>query len=198
MVVIMKILGISGSPRKNGNTEALLKIILDRLQSSKIDVELITVADHRIDPCIACRTCRDTKTCQNTDDDFLMIYQKMVESDGFILGSPTWYGFATPQLVSLMVRAGSLAFANTRAFKRKIGGAVAVARRAGHNATFAQILMFFGINGMIIPGSTYWNVALANKRGEISQDVEAIETAKNFADEFIWVLQKLHSPSMIS
>ena len=190
----MKILGISGSPRTNGNTEALIKIILDQLQLAQIDVELISVADHRIDPCIACRTCRESKTCQNADDDFLAIYQKMAESDGFILGSPTWYGFATPQLASLMARAGSLAYANGRAFTRKVGGAVAVARRAGHNATFAQILMFFGINGMIVPGSTYWNVALASKRGEINQDTEAIETAKTFADEFIWLLQKLHAP----
>ena len=71
---------------------------------------------------------------------------------------------------------------------RKVGGAIAVARRAGHNATFAQLSMFFAINDMIQVGSSYWNVALACEAGQISQDGEALETLQRFGDNLAWLL----------
>jgi len=70
---------------------------------------------------------------------------------------------------------------------------VAVARRAGHNFTFAQLLFWFFINDMVIPGSTYWNVGVAGPGGErdAAKDEEGIRTVEHFAGNMARLLRKL-------
>jgi multimeric flavodoxin WrbA len=66
-----------------------------------------------------------------------------------------------------------------------------VARRAGKNFTFAQLLFFFMISGMIVPGSTYWNVAFGREKGDVLKDNEGIMTARNFGKKVAWLARKL-------
>ena len=91
-----------------------------------------------------------------------------------------------------MQRLGYVARTGENFLSRKVGGAIAVARRAGHNATFAQLSMFFAINDMFQVGSTYWNVAIARKPGDINEDTEGIETMKRFGENFAWLLKKIN------
>jgi multimeric flavodoxin WrbA len=94
-------------------------------------------------------------------------------------------------MVALLDRAGYVSRANGSLFSRKIGGPVAIARRAGHNFTFAQLLMWFMINDMVVPGSSYWNVALAREAGEVANDSEALATIERFADNLAWLAGRL-------
>jgi multimeric flavodoxin WrbA len=73
-----------------------------------------------------------------------------------------------------------------------VGGPVAVARRGGHTFTLQEMLMFFLINDMIVPGSTYWNMVFGRLPGEVWQDKEGIETARHFATNVANLVKKLY------
>jgi multimeric flavodoxin WrbA len=187
-------LAISGSPRRNGNTETLLRRCLDRLAGQGIKGELLSLAGLRLHGCAACGACRETHdgTCLGTpDDDFNRVFEQMCRADIIVVGSPTYFGSATPELMALLDRAGYVSRANGHLLSRKIGGPVAVARRAGHNFTYAQLMFWYMINDMVVPGSTYWNVALARDPGAVKEDVEALETIDRFADNLAWLSSKL-------
>jgi multimeric flavodoxin WrbA len=190
----MKAIAICGSPRKGGNTETLLTTCLDVLQSEGIGVELIPLRKKTVKGCIACTTCHKTKdkTCAIKDDDFHDIFQVMQQADIIVVGSPVYFGSAPSQLIALLDRAGYVSRANGDLFSRKVGGPITVARRAGQNFTYAQLLYWFLINDMIVPGSTYWNVAIGKAPGDVQNDTEAIETVQRFAQNLAWVAKKLH------
>jgi multimeric flavodoxin WrbA len=188
----MKIIAISGSPRTGGNTETLLKVALEELGRQGIDTELISLAGKSILPCTACMACSKEIRCI-LKDDFDPIFRKMLDSDGFIIGSPVYFGSATPETMALLDRAGYVSRHNGNLFGRKVGGPVAVARRIGQNFTFAQLLMWFMINGMIVPGSSYWNIAFGSReKGDVLKDEEGVRTIRNFAENIAWLLKKIH------
>ena len=99
----MKIIGIVGSPRVGGNSEALTRIALEEVQRESLETELISLAGKKIAPCDACGAYRTTGEC-HIKDDFQPIYDKMVKAEGFILTSPVWFGAVTPQITSLLSR----------------------------------------------------------------------------------------------
>jgi len=185
----MKMLGIVGSPRKGGNTEILVSEALRVLQEEGLETEMIRLADYRVEPCDGCLACRSLGECTQ-DDDFAPLFDKMVASDGFIVGSPVYFSGPTPQVLALLHRAGYLANAVGRPFERKVGGPMVVARRAGQNFALAQLLFFFLYHGMIVPGSTYWNMAFGREPGEVANDGEGLRTVRNFASNVAWVLRK--------
>jgi multimeric flavodoxin WrbA len=186
---MIRILGIVGSPRTGGNTELLVAEALRSAEESHAEIELVRLADKEIKPCDACGSCSTSKECKIRDN-FQEIFDKMVKADGIILGSPVYFGSATPQIMALIHRAGLVSGARGRVFENKAGGAMVVARRAGHNFTIAQLIFFFLIEGMIIPGSTYWNVAFGRKKGEVKADEEGLETARNFGKKMVWLIEK--------
>lgn len=131
-------------------------------------------------------------TCPGiSDDDFAPLFEKMLRADILIVGSPVHFGSAAPELMALLDRAGYVSRANGNLFTRKIGGPIAVARRAGHNFTYAQLLFWYMINDMVVPGSTYWNVALAREPGAVAGDAEALATIDRFADNLAWLAGRL-------
>jgi len=158
----MKIVGVVCSPRFGGNAETLTRICLEEISKEGLDTELISLAGKKITPCDACGQCRTTGKC-HINDDFEEIYAKMVEADGFVLATPVYFGAAAPQIVSLISRC--YVHGPKRSFENKVGGPIVVARRAGHNFAFAQLMLFFMIQGMIVPGSTYWNIAFGREKG---------------------------------
>ncbi|MBT9130424.1 MAG: 2-amino-4-deoxychorismate dehydrogenase [candidate division WS2 bacterium] len=187
---MIKIIGVSGSPRVGGNTELLVKEALKTASEERVETEFISLAGLNLKPCQACRSCGTTKECIQKDD-FQAIFSKMVEADGLILASPVYFGSATPQIMSLISRAGLVSGAKGRVLENKVGGPLAIARRAGHNFTFAQLMFFFFQQGMIIPGSTYWNIAFGREKGEVLNDEEGLRTIRNFAKKMVWLIKKI-------
>jgi multimeric flavodoxin WrbA len=185
----VKVVGIVGSTRLGGNTEILTRKALDVIQKEGIETELIGLAGKRIAPCDGCRRCKDTGKCHFRDD-FESVFAKMKKADGIILATPVYYGAATPQIVSLISRFYS---SRNKPLKRKVGGPIVVARRAGHNFTLAQLLFFFMISEMVVPGSSYWNVAFGRLKGDVLKDEEGLVTIENFARNMVWLLRKTHA-----
>ena len=186
----MKVVSIIGSPQKNGNTEILTAHTLEAIAEEGIDTELIPLAGLDIRPCNACMACDDGEQC-SIKDDLFPIYLKMKEADGIILASPVYFGSATALIKALMERAGYIARQNGNPFSRKVGGPLVVARRAGQNFALAQMTFWFQVLGMVVPGSTYWNIAFGKNRGEVSNDEEGMETAWNFGKNIAWAVKRL-------
>ena len=186
----MKILAISGSPRKGGNTDTLCKIALEVIGNHGIETEFISLAGRNILTCTACMACAKEPRCI-LDDDFGPIFEAMVESDGFILGSPVYFGSATGEMTALLDRAGYVSRKNGNLFSRKVGGPIAVARRIGQNFTVAQLLMWYMINGMVVPGSSYWNIAFGKAKGDVVGDEEGVRTILDFGENIAWLCEKL-------
>jgi multimeric flavodoxin WrbA len=191
----MKAIAICGSPRKDGNTQILLRRCLDHLKKNGIDTELIELRGKTIKGCIACGMCGQRKdgTCAIKDDDFHEILAAIKEADIIVVGSPVYFGSATPETMALLDRAGYVSRNNSNYLSRKIGGPIAVARRAGQNFTYAQLMYWFMINEMIVPGSTYWNIAFGRAVGEVENDDEGLRTIDRFAENLVWLAAKLHS-----
>ncbi len=190
----MKVIAINGSPRRNGNTEILASHALKAIAEEGIETEIIHLAKLDIKPCTACMACRNGKKDEcSIKDDFAPVYEKMKAADGIILASPVYFGSCTALLKALIERAGYVARFNDDLLKGKVGGPLVVARRAGHNFTIAQLDLWFSIVGMIVPGSTYWNVAFGREKGEVTNDEEGMNTTWNFGKNVALVLKKMHS-----
>jgi len=190
----VKAIAINGSAREAGNTEILLKKCLSILKEQGIEGELIRLCEKKITPCNACTLCFKNKDmkCVITNDAFQEVFDKMLAADIIILGSPVYFGSATADITALLDRAGYVSRANGNVFSRKLGGPVVVARRAGQNFTYAQLMFWFMINDMIMPGSTYWNIGFGAAIGEVNEDQEAIQTVTRFAENLAWLAKKLY------
>src|SRR3972149_4051595 len=104
----MKVLAIVGSPRVEGNTEALARHTLDVIADAGLETELVRLAGLDIAPCDGCQACFEGKGCI-IEDDLQPIYDEMLESQGIILASPVYFGSATARIKALMERAGFVA-----------------------------------------------------------------------------------------
>jgi len=189
----VKAIGIVGSPRKNGNTEILTKHTLKAMAEEGLDTELIRLAGLNIQPCNACMACLKEERCP-IDDDLFPIYTKMKGAEAIILASPVYFSSATALLKAFMERTGYLARHSGRQFDGKVGGPLVVARRAGHNFTLAQIMYWFNYAGIIMPGSTYWNIAFGSRdKGEVEKDEEGLATAWTFGKNVASLVKKLYT-----
>ncbi len=189
----MKVIGINGSGRKDGNTALLIKMVFKELEEEGIETEMVQLAGSHLHGCAACYSCfrnRDWK-CVLTSDCLNDIIRKMADADGIILGSPVYVSYVTAEMKALMDRATMVSLANDFLFPRKVGAAVVAVRRAGSIHTFDTMNHFFLINQMIIPGSSYWNVGVGRNIGEVEDDQEAHRTMKNLGRNMAWLLKKI-------
>ena len=86
---MVKVLGVSGSPRKDGNSDILLKHILFGAQNTGAITEAIHLRDYQFQSCIGCEKCREAKQCIGLQDGMQLIYPKIIEARGLVLISPT-------------------------------------------------------------------------------------------------------------
>ena len=192
--VIMKVIAFNGSARKEGNTAILLNLVLDELKAVGIETELYSLAGKPVQGCIACFKCfeKKNKRCNVEKDIINECIQKMVEADGILLGSPTYFADVSASMKALIERCGMVGRANEDLYKRKVGAAVVAVRRAGAIHVFNSLNYFFTINEMIIPGSSYWNIGMGRQPGEVSADAEGVQTMKNLGKNMAWLLKKIH------
>jgi len=189
----MKVVAFNGSARRDGNTATLLNCVLDPIRNEGIETELFQLAGEKIRGCTACYTCfkkRDQR-CSVEDDVLNGCIEKMIGADGIILGSPVYFSNVTTEMKALIDRAGLVGIANGGMYRRKVGAAVTVARRAGSIHTFDSLNHFFFISQMIVPGSRYWNVGFGREKGEVEKDQEGIDIMKTLGENMAWLLKKL-------
>ncbi|MDK2791007.1 MAG: hypothetical protein PWP15_1516 [Methanothermococcus sp.] len=179
----MKILGISGSPRGDGNTSFLVKEALKAAEEEGFETEFVSLAGLEINPCIACDACKQENECIIMDD-VNDILKKMEEADGVIIGSPVYFGGATAQTKMIIDRSRPLRAAHK--LKNKVGGAISVggARNGGQETTIRQIHDFYLIQSMIVVGDSfptahYGGTSAGGPVGASKEDEVGITTSRN-------------------
>jgi len=189
----MKVVAFNGSPRKNGNTEALVRHALAALEKEGIETELIQVANQAVRGCTACMICRQKKDgyCAIKSDKVNDWIDKMREADGIILASPTYFADVSAEMKALIDRAGFVTRGNGTQLARKLGAAVVAVRRGGAVHVFDTINHFFLISEMIVVGSSYWNLGFGLQPGDVEGDEEGIDTMVTLGRNMAWLLKKL-------
>jgi multimeric flavodoxin WrbA len=181
-----KVTAFIGSPRKGGNSELLTKELLKAAEQEGAETEAICLDEYDLKPCDACLACRKTKKCK-IDDDGEKLFNKVMEADGIVLATPVYFGSCSAQTKIFIDRMGYLAKALGQPLNNKVGSALVVARRAGANFTYAQLLFFFLLSGMIVPGVSYWTIAYGREKGEVLNDKEGVETAREMGKKITWL-----------
>jgi len=99
-----RVLLVSGSPRKNGNTDTVLAAMANRLSQRDIPTQTVRLCDLTINPCTGCEACRRAGTCTRFNDDMNALYPVIEGSRGLVLGSPTYNYNITPETKAFIDR----------------------------------------------------------------------------------------------
>jgi len=210
---MIEILGVSGSPRKGGNTDQCLQEAL-RACSQECRTELVSLANLEIAECNGCNRCKKEGTkklpCPAHDDDMTALYEKLDSADGFLFASPVYYGSVTGIMKVFMDR--FLPFYDESQSKSELKGALrfkpagAIAIGGGRNDGIEAVLYtlhrFFLFNDMLIVGTAGYpdlasnlggTVVSDSKPGALSRDVLGENTVRALGNRVSLVAGRLAS-----
>lgn len=139
----MYVLGVSGSPTKNANTDKLVKAVLD---STGLDTAFVKLSDLNIGPCRACMGCVKSNECV-LKDDFQEIGPLVMKADALVVGSPTYFGLPSAFTKAFMERLYAFRHVNLLT-KGKVAVAVAVGCAAEKDveAWLGKVMAFDGMD----------------------------------------------------
>jgi len=181
----MKILGLSCSPRKSGNTEILVGEALNGAQKEGAEVELFSLSGKEIKPCDGCYTCLETGKC-HINDDMQAVYQKLIEADGIIFGTPIYFYSMTGQAKALIDRTIVLRRPSIR-LANKVGGVIAVAGALGIIDAIKDLYFYIVINHMV---TADYVAAYASEKGAIRKNERAMKAAWELGREMVQLVRK--------
>jgi multimeric flavodoxin WrbA len=180
---LVKLIGIVGSPRKEGNTYTLVKEALIAAENVGADTELIHLGSAEIEPCIACDICKSTGEC-SIYDDMRDITSKLREAHGIIIGSPVYFGNVTSQIKMFIDRSRPLRI--DFKLKDKVAGAISVgaSRNGGQETTISAIHQFLLIQDAIVvgdgaPKAHYGGTGVGGAKDDCESDEIGLETSRN-------------------
>ena len=183
----MKVLGISGSMRKDGNTADLVNVILKRCGDAGIKTEFVSLAGKKIHPCLGCEKCKEKKWCVIENDDWGEVIQKVLDSDVLVIGSPTYYYDICGHLKNFIDRTYSLY--HDRKLAGRKGIAVAVQAHKGASRTIQTLEGFLSTHEFSSLGSVKGN---GYHKGEVLSDEEAVEKAQKIGDKIVRLVKRNH------
>lgn len=150
----VKVIGVSGSPRKGRNTEKLLSYALEAAEEAGAVTELLSLADMNIQPCTGCNTCVREKRCpQDEGDDMANVKEQLIKADAVILAAPSYFGGVPGVMKNMMDRSRSLKMDGHR-LMGKVASALSVSglRHGGAEQVAESIARFCLTHGMIVVG----------------------------------------------
>lgn len=178
-----KVILLSGSPNKEGNTMQVLKVCADTIRENRVEAEVVSLAGMNL------------KDCMNYEggynDGFDEIIEKIKDAQGLIVGGPVYWGTVRAELMTALHRIAMASGKNGNFLSRMVGGPIAVARRGGLTSSIQEMMMFYLINDMIVPGSTYWNIVFGKNPGDALKDEEGIRTVKRFSENVAYLINKM-------
>ena len=183
----MKVLLLNGSPKAKGNTALALNEMAAVFAREGIEAEIIQVGHQAVRGCIACGSCGKNGKCV-FDDAVNEVAAKFEAADGLVIGSPVYYAGANATLMAFLQRL----FYSTRFDKTmKVGASVVIARRGGCSATYDEMNKFFGISGMPIASSQYWNSVHGGAPGQVLEDAEGMQTMRTLARNMAFLMKAI-------
>ena len=209
----MKIIALNGSPKKERNTAFLLNAVLKTAEGAGAQTELIQLVDFNIKACIGCNKCLRAGICAIQDDDMNILAEKMLDADGIVLGSPTYFMNVSGIMKNFIDRTRPLHMYQNK-LKGKIGGAVTVAgmRHGGQEFVIDYLERFMRSHGMILVdgmepptteprmlftggaiGTIYKGMEEDNVvwSRSVSEDGAAIKGANFLAENMVYLINKL-------
>jgi len=189
----MKVIGISGSPRPNGNSEILLKHSLKPFYDKDWEVKEYLLSQISINPCLCCDYCMDSSIC-SIEDDMERIYEDYFDCDAMIIASPVYYRNITAQLKAVIDR--TYAKRSQKPLTGKVGGAIAVGRGTGGGQALALSIIynFYLSSGMLcVPGELNGVSALADKPGDILKQENRLRQAIILGENVLKYTEKLRA-----
>ncbi len=137
----MKVLGISGSPRKDQSTDQLVK---DVLSTVGVASEFVSLAGKRIGPCIACLGCVKDNVCK-VKDDMQDLRQKIAEADAYVIGAANYFSMLNGLTHCFLERFYQFRHQEGKAVAGKLGVAVGIGGSNG-DPVVQNIRTFFQYN----------------------------------------------------
>jgi multimeric flavodoxin WrbA len=192
------VLGISGSPKPNGNTAFAVRRALDRLAQEGFTTRFISLAGKTIHLCTGCFQCEHTRECIYHDD-MDDILAGMRWCDGLILGSPVYFGLVSGQLKTVMDRSVVLRpkYDEPLEMSGKIGGGIACGgfRNGGQETTLQDIHTFLLQQDMqVINDGMGFSHAGGAVVGESQDDSLGLRTVENLAANMAKALNRQKPP----
>jgi len=163
--MILKVLGISGSPVKQGNVETFLNHAIEGLPAKNIEHEIIHLSGLNIQDCVHCNYCLTRQTpgkyC-SLKDEAQAVFEKAEAADIIVLASPVYFMRTSARMAAMIDRFRVFVFGNLTAgrMKNKIGVSMAVSwlRQGGVELThLSHITTFLGLE--MIPASVHKGVS---------------------------------------
>lgn len=199
----IKVLGVSGSPRKGRNTEKLLSCALDAAEEDGAETVLLSLAELDIKPCTGCTTCVREKRCpQDEEDDMVHIKERLLEADAFVFAAPSYFGGVPGVMKNMMDRSRSLKMDGHRLIG-KVASALSLSglRHGGAEQVAEAIARFCLTHGMIVVGgcgdpltSSHFGVAtLQGDEGwrRVDDDTIAVANARGVGKRVVEVSRAL-------
>lgn len=184
----MKVLIINGSPKNDGNTAIAIGEMVKKFEEEGIETEIMHIGGKDIRGCMACQKCFKDGKCV-FDDVVNEAAEKLAKADGLVLASPVYYASANGTIISFLDR---LFYSTAGLDKRmKVGASIAVARRGGTSATYDELNKYFGISGMPVASSTYWNSVHGRVPGEAAEDAEGLQTVRILAGNMAFLMKSI-------
>jgi multimeric flavodoxin WrbA len=123
----------------------------------------------------------------NTEILLNQVLAPLAAAEAIILGSPTYFTDVSAEMKALLDRAGLVALANGGLFRGKIGAAVVAVRRGSGTHAFDTMNHMLLMSGVIVPGSTYWNLGFAREKGALAKDEEAARNMQDLGQTIAWL-----------
>jgi len=180
----VKILALNGSPHRAGNTVTLMKWVIEGCRSAGASVEWMQVVDYNIGYCQGCMRCLRTGTCLLADD-LPLVREKLLMSDGIVVGAPVYEGFPPAQMKTLMDRL-TLLNLYTRTFARQKTIGVATSGVAPTSGVARTLADFFGHRVAIIGAKTTTIKHGYTRLSEVGNDrlrAQAVALGQRLVDE---------------
>ncbi len=181
----MKILGVSGSPRRKGNTVILLEEMLRGAEEHGANIELFSVSGKDIRGCDGCYSCFAKGEC-HIQDDMQSLYEKLIEADGIVFGSPIHFYGITAQAKAIMDRTFALNKPG-KTLANKVGGVIVVAGSLGLIDALKDYYFFFTVQRML-PAN--FVAAYAVKKRDARQLEKGMKAAFRLGKEMVQLVDK--------
>lgn len=189
---MFNILAISGSPRKDSNTEILINAALEPFVEDGNKVDKFFFSEKTVAPCIACDLCEDDGVCV-IEDDMQGLLETLVLCDAVIVGSPVYNRNITAQLLALFNRFHGII--HRHPFKDKIcfGGAIAVGGSPNSQGITLNIIHNFLLSLGIccVPAVLNGVSVVARKKGEVLNKPKSLQDARVLGANILRILKKM-------
>ncbi len=186
----MKVAAFNGSPHAEGNSYFSLKTVAEVLEKEGIEVSIHQVGNLRLQGCLACGFCGQTRDAQCAINDALNpLLEHAFEADGILLASPVHFSGVGGTMKSFLDRMFYVSASNGNLLRHKVGASIAAVRRSGGVATFDELNHYLQFAEMFLPTANYWTVIHGRSPGEAQQDSEGVQSLQVLGANMAWLMK---------